>query len=65
MLGHDNIKNYYRTNFALMHFHKYSLSELDNMMPWEKAVYLDMLAEHIRQQQEAQRDRAAIKKSKR
>ena len=26
-------------NFALMQYHKYSLSEIENMLPWEKEVY--------------------------
>lgn len=62
MLGYDSLTNHFRTNFALMHMHKYSLTELDNMIPWEKAVYLDLLKDHIRQQEEAARDRAMLKK---
>ena len=62
MLGHDTLVNYFKTNFALMHMHKYTLSELDNMIPWEKAVYLDLLKDHIKRQEEARRDRAAVQK---
>ena len=32
-LSHDSVTNYYKTNFALMQHHKYSLTELENMMP--------------------------------
>jgi hypothetical protein len=42
--------------------HKYSLSELENMIPWEKGIYLDLLKDHIKQQEEARRDRAATQK---
>jgi len=62
MLGHDSLKNYYRTNFALMHMHKYSLTELDNMLPWEKNVYLDLLKDHIKMLEEQRRDRAMAQK---
>ena len=62
MLGHDTLKNFYRTNFALMHMHKYSLTELDNMVPWEKGIYLDLLKEHIKMLQEQKRDRAAAQR---
>lgn len=62
MLGHDSLKNYYRTNFALMHMHKYSLTELDNMIPWEKNVYLDLLKDHIKMLEEQRRDRAMAQK---
>jgi hypothetical protein len=56
MFGYDNLKNFYSTNFALVQHHKYSLSDIENMMPWERQVYLDMLKEHIRQQEEQRRD---------
>jgi len=41
-----------------MQYHKYSLTELENMMPWERDIYLTLLKDHIekenlkRQQQE-------------
>jgi hypothetical protein len=35
-----------------MQHHKYSLSDLDNMIPWEKSIYVDMLVEHIREENE-------------
>jgi hypothetical protein len=37
----------------MMQHHKYSLTELDNMMPWEKQVYIDLLLNHL--DEEAQR----------
>jgi len=41
-----------------MQHHKYSLSEIDGMIPWEKEVYISMLLEFIREQkEEAQRQR--------
>jgi hypothetical protein len=52
ILRHDNLKNYFETNFALMQHHKYSLNDLDNMMPWEKSLYIDMLIEHIKEENE-------------
>ena len=30
-----------------MQYHKYSLSELEEMLPWEKDVYLAQLIEYI------------------
>ena len=31
----------------MMQYHKYSLSELEEMLPWEKDVYLAQLIEYI------------------
>ena len=54
MLSHDNLSNYYKTNFALMQHHNYSLSELDNMMPWEREIYVGLLAEFLQKEKEKQ-----------
>ena len=35
-----------------MQHHKYSISDLDNMMPWEKSIYVDMLIQHIEEENE-------------
>mgnify|MGYP000107178566 CR=1 FL=1 len=32
-----------------MQHHNYSLSDLDNMMPWEREIYVDMLVEHLKE----------------
>ena len=38
-----------------MHHHKYSLTELDNMIPWEKEIYVTMLSNHIKEENEKRR----------
>lgn len=35
-----------------MQHHKYSLSELDNMIPWEREIYVSLLVEHIKEENE-------------
>ena len=49
--------NYYQTNFALVQHHKYSLSELENMIPWEREVYVTMLKAYIEEELEKQRNK--------
>jgi hypothetical protein len=39
--------NYYQTNFNLMQYHKYSLTELENMMPWEREIYVTLLVRYL------------------
>jgi hypothetical protein len=46
-MAHIDLESYFRINFALMQFHKYSLSEIENMMPWERDIYLTLLKIHI------------------
>ncbi|MEY4432626.1 MAG: Cyanophage [Bacteroidota bacterium] len=33
-----------------MQHHKYSLTEIENMMPWERDVYVDLLLAFIEQE---------------
>jgi hypothetical protein len=35
-----------------MQHHKYSLTELDNMIPFEREIYLGLLEQHIRDENE-------------
>jgi hypothetical protein len=35
-----------------MHLHKYSLTELENMMPWEREIYIGLLIQHIKDENE-------------
>jgi hypothetical protein len=62
MLGHDRLINHYKTNFALMQHHKYSLSDIENMVPWERYLYVDLLKEHIKSTEEERRDQAILQK---
>ena len=52
---HDSLENYYKTNFALMQHHKYSLTELENMMPWERDVYVNLLLAFIQEEERRQK----------
>jgi hypothetical protein len=35
-----------------MQHHNYSLSDLENMMPWEREIYVDMLVNYIKEENE-------------
>ena len=44
-----------------MQHHNYSLSDLENMMPWEREIYVDMLVTYIKEENEKQKQREANK----
>jgi len=60
LLGHDKLQNFYRTNFALIQHHKYNLYDIEHMIPWERAVYIDLLKAYIEEEKQKQRDQAAL-----
>ena len=40
----------------MMQHYNYSLTELDSMMPWEREIYIAMLIDHIKQENEKMRN---------
>jgi len=49
-MAHTDLESYYKINFALMQHHKYSLTELENMIPWEREVYVSLLQQYIEEE---------------
>jgi hypothetical protein len=49
-MAHTSLESYYKINFALMQHHKYSLTEIENMIPWERDVYVSLLKQHIEEE---------------
>tara|TARA_S200000501_G_C20233784_1_gene486920 strand:- start:26 stop:181 length:156 start_codon:yes stop_codon:yes gene_type:complete len=39
-------------NFALIQHHNWSLTELDNMVPFERQLYVEMLSNWIKEENE-------------
>ena len=46
----EDLASYYKLNFALMQHHKYSLTELENMMPWEREIYVSLLQQYVEEE---------------
>jgi|TARA_Y100001938_G_C7983386_1_gene375586 hypothetical protein len=49
-----DLEAYFRLNFALIQYHKYSLTEIENMMPWERDIYVELLSQHLKEEKEKQ-----------
>ena len=43
----------------MMQRFKYSLTELENMMPWEREIYVSLLEQYIKDENERQKKEAA------
>jgi hypothetical protein len=39
-----------------MQHHKYSLSELDMMIPWEREIYIAMLVAHLKEEEQKRKN---------
>ena len=42
-----------------MQYHKYSLPDLENMIPWERDVYVGLLQAHLEEEELKQKQQAA------
>ena len=51
--GIQTLQDMYKANFTLMHEYKYSLTELENMFPFEREIYLHMVRDDTRKKREA------------
>lgn len=38
-----------------MQFHKYSITEIENMIPFEREIYVAMLMQHMEEEQNKQK----------
>ena len=54
-----NLENYFRLNFALIQYHKYSLTDIENMMPWERDIYVGLLQSHLEEEKLKENQRNA------
>lgn len=40
-----------------MQYHKYSLTELENMIPWEREIYVSLLINYLKEVEQKQKQR--------
>jgi hypothetical protein len=50
------LQAYFKTNFGMMQHHKYSLTEIENMIPWERDVYVGLLVQWIKEEKDRQKN---------
>ena len=55
MLSHISLSNYYEMIFSMAQHHKYSINEIENLIPYERDLYFQMLVDHIKEQNEKAR----------
>ena len=53
-----DLENYFKLNFALMQYHKWSITEIENMMPFERDIYTILLKQHLEEEEQKAQQRA-------
>tara|TARA_X000000368_G_scaffold66327_2_gene47676 strand:- start:19605 stop:19790 length:186 start_codon:yes stop_codon:yes gene_type:complete len=49
-MGYISLESYYETVFSMIQHHKWSITEIENLIPWERDVYVQMLSDHLKEQ---------------
>jgi len=44
---HNNLMTYYERIFAFKQYHKWSITEIENLIPWELEVMIQLLSNYI------------------
>jgi len=52
-----NLQSFYKINFDMTQYHKFSLSEIENMIPFERDIFIIMLEEKIKKEEEQRKQR--------
>ena len=53
-----DLVNYYKLNFSLIQYHKYPLTEIENLIPWERDIYVALLQQHLEEEKLKQEQQA-------
>jgi len=51
---YNTLENWYRTLWSLVHYHKYSYTEINEMIPFERDLFVDMIIQ--KQEEDRQRE---------
>jgi hypothetical protein len=49
-MAHMDLESYFKINFSLMTHYKYSLTEIEGMVPWERDIYLALLNQFVEEE---------------
>ncbi len=45
-----------------MQYHKYSLTEIENLIPWEREIYLGLLIQYLEEENEKLKQQKLVKR---
>jgi hypothetical protein len=51
-MRYNDLENYYRLMFALIQFQKWPPDFVENMIPFEREIYVTLLQQHIEEEEE-------------
>ena len=57
-MSHMDLESYFKLNFSLVQYHKWSLTEIENLLPWERDIYVILLKNHLEEEEQKAQQKA-------
>jgi len=57
-LSHNTLENYYVSIFSLVQHHKYSVADIENLIPFERDLFVEMLLQYLKELEEQRKQNA-------
>jgi len=49
-MAHMDLESYFKINFSLMTHYHWSLNDINDMIPWERDIYLALLNQFVEEE---------------
>jgi hypothetical protein len=60
---HESLANLLQCHFVMMKDHNFSLTEIENMIPWERQIYMGLLINYVKEENERAKQQEASARS--
>jgi hypothetical protein len=60
---HESLANLMQCHFVMMKDHNFSLTEIENMIPWERQIYMGLLINYVKEENERAKQQEASARS--
>jgi len=54
-MNHNTLENYYLSTFSLVQHHKYSVKDVENLIPFERDLFVELLMNYLKELEEQRR----------
>ena len=60
-MNHNTLENYFKTVFSLTYHHGYSIFDIENITPFERDIYMEILKDFMEQKEEIIRNNKSLR----
>lgn len=54
-MNHNTLENYYLSMFSLVQHHKYSVKDVENLIPFERDLFVELLLSYLKELEDQRR----------